>query len=233
MSASAQLKREGNSEPEKIIPGSRPLREIFRERYAQSRALGYGIIESGRRAGWSATSGAASKAEEAPSVRDRIAYLSNSSDERIKRQRADMERLLALRAAGNMDNFVRYEWYGKGRKRRLIPMLDLSALADLSEGERREVMAQVESFDHTKFGPKLKLVSPLDAIAQLRQLNGLDEPQRSKHEITGSGGGPIRAITKEMTPQEAAEAYAAFLRTDQVLPASASGKEEDRGESGQ
>lgn len=191
MSASAQLKSEASAEPEKIIPGSRPLRDIFRERYAQARALGYGIIESGRRAGWSPTSGAASKAEDASSVRDRIAYLSNATDERIKRQRADMEQLLALRAAGNMDNFVRYEWHGKGKKRRLIPILDLAALADMSQDERREIMAQIETFDHGKYGPKLKLVSPLDAIAQLRKMNGLDQPEKSQHEVTGKDGAPM------------------------------------------
>lgn len=33
-----------------------------------------------------------------------------------------------------------------------------------------------------------------------------------KREITGAGGGPIQQITKEMTPQEAAAAYADTLR---------------------
>lgn len=185
----------------------------MRERYAQARALGYGIIEAGRRAGWSPTSGAASKAEETRAVRDRIAYLSNASDERIKRQRADMEELLKLRAAGNMNNFVRYEWHGKGRSRRLIPVLDLSKLKfdELTEDQRHEVMAQVESVEHTKFGPKLKLISPLDAIAQLRQLNGLDEERISKHELTGKDGGPIKT------------AHVADL-TDDQLAAIAAGK---------
>lgn len=37
-----------------------------------------------------------------------------------------------------------------------------------------------------------------------------------KHEITGAGGGPVRTVTSDMTPQEAAEAYAATLNPDQT-----------------
>lgn len=35
--------------------------------------------------------------------------------------------------------------------------------------------------------------------------------QRDKHEITGGEGGPLRVVSSEMTPKEAAEAYAATL----------------------
>ena len=57
----------------------------------------------------------------------------------------------------------------------------------------------------------LKSLIPLE-----RQAFNLDEP--AKLALTGPDGGPIRAITKEMTPQEAADAYAAFLRSDKALP---------------
>lgn len=36
-----------------------------------------------------------------------------------------------------------------------------------------------------------------------------------RHEHTGPNGGPIRTVTTEMTPQEAAEAYAATLHSDE------------------
>lgn len=36
-----------------------------------------------------------------------------------------------------------------------------------------------------------------------------------KKEHTGAGGGPVRMVTSEMTPQEAAEAYAATLHDDE------------------
>jgi phage terminase small subunit len=35
-----------------------------------------------------------------------------------------------------------------------------------------------------------------------------------RHEHTGAGGGPIQTVTTAMTPQEAAEAYAATLHSD-------------------
>jgi hypothetical protein len=53
------------------------------------------------------------------------------------------------------------------------------------------------------------MFSPLDAASQLRALNGLDAPKRM--EVGGPNGGPIPLVTAQMTPQQAAEAYAATL----------------------
>lgn len=39
---------------------------------------------------------------------------------------------------------------------------------------------------------------------------------RHEHEHSGKGGGPIRTITTDMTAQEAAEAYADTLKSDNV-----------------
>jgi hypothetical protein len=42
-----------------------------------------------------------------------------------------------------------------------------------------------------------------------------DYTQTNKHQLTGAEGGPIKTITADMSPKEAAEAYAATLRNDE------------------
>lgn len=47
------------------------------------------------------------------------------------------------------------------------------------------------------------------AIRELNRMHGYDAPQQI--EISGPGGGPVQTISQEMTPEEAAAAYAATV----------------------
>lgn len=79
---------------------------------------------------------------------------------------------------------------------------------ELHRPDLKEVIARVEAvMREQKFtGAAADL---LNAGIIARDLGLAD-----KKELTGAGGGPIQTITKEMTPQEAAEAYAATLHRD-------------------
>src|SRR5690625_7779544 len=47
------------------------------------------------------------------------------------------------------------------------------------------------------------------AVKELNAMHGFDAPQQI--EISGPGGGPVKTISQEMTPEEAAAAYAATV----------------------
>lgn len=80
---------------------------------------------------------------------------------------------------------------------------------ELHRADLAEVIGRVEAVIHEqKFtGAAADL---LNANIIARDLGLAD-----KREHTGAGGGPIQTITKEMTPQEAAEAYAATINGDE------------------
>lgn len=72
-----------------------------------------------------------------------------------------------------------------------------------------EVIAYIEAviYEQKFTGAAAELLNPVIIARDL----GLAD----KKEHTGPGGGPIQTITKEMTPQEAAEAYAATINGDE------------------
>lgn len=187
--AAATAPEAASAPPEK---GSRVLRNGKHERYAQARALGHGIVEAGRRAGWAPGSGGGSKAEKRRDVQDRIDFLGGVPEAFIRSARADINRMLSLVASANMDDFVSLvpELLPDGQPAgRMIPVLDLTRIAALPESERRELMAAVKTIKYTDAGPTFELHGKLDAAAQLRKLNGLDAPERV--ELGGADGGPV------------------------------------------
>lgn len=58
-----------------------------------------------------------------------------------------------------------------------------------------EAAAAIKSVTATKFGPKLELHDSLNAIRQLRDMQGWDEPKRTEH--TGANGGAIEITQVE------------------------------------
>ena len=56
----------------------------------------------------------------------------------------------------------------------ILPWLDLTRIASLAPEEQREILSAVKSVSYTEHGPKFEIHSPLDAIAQLRKMSGLD-----------------------------------------------------------
>ena len=66
----------------------------------------------------------------------------------------------------------------------VLPYLDLTKIAALDPDEQREILSAVKSVTHTEHGPKFEIHSPLEAIAQLRKMSGLDEAE--KHDVTGA-----------------------------------------------
>jgi hypothetical protein len=95
----------------------------------------------------------------------------------------------------------------------VLPYLDLTKIAALDPDEQREIMSAVKSVSHTEHGPKFEIHSPLEAIAQLRKMSGLDEAE--KHDVTGaltlealvgaSYAKPKQVEPDEVIKQEAAE----------------------------
>lgn len=74
-------------------------------------------------------------------------------------------------------------------------------------------MALISELSAGRDGIKIKTHSPLQAIQQLSKMQGWDAA--TKHELTGKDGKPLSMITREMTPQEAAEAYASTINDSQ------------------
>jgi hypothetical protein len=66
----------------------------------------------------------------------------------------------------------------------ILPFLDLSRIASLAPEEQREILSAAKLVKMTENGPQLELHSPLEAIAQLRKMSGLDAPSDVK--LTGA-----------------------------------------------
>ena len=197
-------------------PGAVPLRNRRHEQYCRLRVLGISPIAAARDSGFTAglTSptaetdknaglrGVISKLERNKAIRARIQYLAGNTDDVLRQKRAALEAPLWNIFKGSIKDYTRITESGS-----LI--LDASPIAELPEDEQRELLAVVKSVSPTKYGPRVEMFSPLEAASQLRALNGLDAPKRM--EVGGPNGGPIPLVTAQMTPQQAAEAYAATL----------------------
>jgi phage terminase small subunit len=64
----------------------------------------------------------------------------------------------------------------------------------------------------TQYGLEIKMHDQMKALESLAKHLGMFP---NKHEHSGPGGGPIRTINETMTPQEAADAYADTLDSDE------------------
>ena len=197
-------------------PGSVPLRNRRHEQYCRLRVLGISPIAAVRDSGFTAglasptaetdknagLRGVISKLERNKAIRARIQYLAGNTDDVLRQKRAALEAPLWNIFKGSIKDYTRITESGS-----LI--LDASPIAELPEDEQRELLAVVKSVSPTKYGPRVEMFSPLEAASQLRALNGLDAPKRM--EVGGPNGGPIPLVPAQMTPQQAAEAYAATL----------------------
>lgn len=183
-------------QPHSSLPGSVPLRDPRREAYAHARILQVKPVEAARRAGFSegigtktseadATAGLraiASKLERNKDVLARIQYLRGNDDAKLARKHAFVESVLVPKMTANIADVTRLTEHGS-------IVLDTSKLAELTEDEQREVLANIKSITPTKYGMRVELWSPLDAVAQYRALNGLDAPKQV--ELGGMDGKPI------------------------------------------
>jgi hypothetical protein len=152
--------------------GSRPLRNYRHERFAQARAILTPLLEAARESGYEQmTPGNAAKIDRNPKVRDRIKFLAGNTEEVIRRKRERLERELETVALSNMDDFLTIDDRG-------YPVLDLKRLKELPDIERRELLAAVKTVRYTDNGPTFELHPKLDAVAQLRKINGLDVPEK-------------------------------------------------------
>lgn len=152
--------------------GSQPLRNAKHEAFARARAVLLPLIEAARAAGFTTmTAGNAAKVDRKPAVRARVCYLCGLEEQVIREKRAVIERELSRVAFANFDDFVKVSKRG-------WPMLDLNKIKTLGEDERRELMSVIKGLRYTEQGPAFELYSKLDAITQLRKLNGLDKPER-------------------------------------------------------
>lgn len=182
----------GLADNQGIRPGSSPLRNAKRERYARARVLGLSPIAAAAEAGYApGQRGQASKLEGSAKVRDRIRYLANESDEVLRSKRARIEARMWQIMDASITDYTRIT-AGGGL------VLDASPIAELPEDEQRELMGVVKKVAQTKYGPSIELHDPLVAAAQLRALNGLDAPKRV--EMSGPEGGPIE--TQDVSARE-------------------------------
>jgi hypothetical protein len=213
-------------------PGSVPLRRDTHERYAIARAAMFGRLEAAREAGYPhMTAGNAAKLDRLPSVAARIAYLSRDTVRAVTQLRSKVAQKLNVIRDVSMFDFVRMEKdpsmvkhytdtiFDEAKRAAAIaalpvlPYLDLTKIAALDPDEQREIMSAVKSVSHTEHGPKFEIHSPLEAIAQLRKMSGLDEAE--KHDVTGaltlealvgaSYAKPKQVEPDEVIKQEAAE----------------------------
>lgn len=91
----------------------------------------------------------------------------------------------------------------------VLPWPDFTRIATLAPDEQREILSAVKSVAITEQGPRFEIHSPLEAIAQLRKLTGLDAAEK----VNVSGGLTLEALvgasyTKPALEKPQAEAAA-------------------------
>lgn len=184
-------------------PGDAPLRNTKHELFAVARAAMFGLLEAARYAGYDhMTAGNAAKIDRMPLVLARVKFLAGDTIAAVKILRTKVSQKLNVVADVSLRDFIRMErdpgmvkhytdTIFDEQKRAaaiaalpVLPYLDLTSIATLAPDEQREILSAVKSISYTEHGPKFELHSPLDAIAQLRKMSGLDEVE--KHELTGA-----------------------------------------------
>lgn len=158
--------------PQPVAPGALPLRNYRHELFARARAILLPLLEAARSAGYTTmTPGNAAKIDRMLKVRERVKYLAGNTEEIIRAKREQVERELNRVAMANMDDFTVINRKG-------LPILDLRSLQKLPDEERRELMAAVKAVRYTENGPTFELHGKLEALAQIRKINGLDAPEK-------------------------------------------------------
>ena len=171
--------------------GAMPLKNAKYERFAVLRAAMFGRVEAGREAGLTDNRENLNKIERKPNVSARIAYLCRDTASAVKAIRDKVTQKLNVVADVSMADYIRMEKDPSAireaeklmdpAKRQaaidalpILPWLDLTRIASLAPEEQREILSAVKSVSYTEHGPKFEIHSPLDAIAQLRKMSGLD-----------------------------------------------------------
>ena len=155
----------------------RPLRLPKEERYAQERAYGYRMREAARRAGLDDYTGIQTKYEKKSRVQARIEFLRQGdlTNEFHQAKRRHLEERLELVAFGSMFEFVVIDPV-TGR-----PRIDWKALAESDLGV---TMDELRFDKETGAVVHMSRDSPLNAIAQLREMRGFRAENRHHLEIS-------------------------------------------------
>jgi hypothetical protein len=158
--------------------------------------------------------GVISKLERNKAIRARIQYLAGNTDDVLREKRrkieeclwnildAPIKRVMSAQPAVTDDD-------GNTVTAAAVA-IDVEKVTALDSEEQIALYGTIKTVTFLSGGSvKLEPYPVTEAASQLRALNGLDAPKRM--EVGGPNGGPIPLVTAQMTPQQAAEAYAATL----------------------
>lgn len=148
--------------------------------YAFERSLGIPPAEACRRVGGKVENGHATKWERSTRVQAWIGYYRSlgHTDEMLAAKRQRVEDELRLVAHANMADFVTLAPVREGAEQ-MMPVLDLSRIHAMPEGEQRAAMAAVKTIRYTENGPTFELHGKLEALAQLRDMHGFKAVQKT------------------------------------------------------
>jgi hypothetical protein len=184
---------ESSGIPEPAKP--KALRSRMSMDYAFERSCGLPPAAACRAVGGKVENGQATKWETNRGVQAWIAYYRKmgQTEEMLAAKRARIEEELQLVAMASMDEFVTLVPSGAS----ILPVLDLTRIQTMSDGERRNAMAAVKTVRYTEHGPTFELHGKLEALNQLRDMNGFSAPKK-----LGLGnqqnGGPIEVMWKDI-----------------------------------
>jgi len=151
--------------------------------YAFERSLGIPPAEACRRVGGKVENGQATKWERSNRVQAWISHYRSlgHTDEMLAAKRQRVEDELRLVAHANMADFVTLAPVGKDpmAPTSYMPVLDLSRINAMPEGEQRAAMAAVKTIRYTENGPTFELHGKLEALAQLRDMHGFKAVQKT------------------------------------------------------
>jgi hypothetical protein len=172
-------------------PGSRPINNAKRERYARYRAQALPHIEAYRKAGGGAIKDnvayiAAMQWEKNQLVRERIEYLTEQSEERIAEKRARIEeRLWAIHEANIKDFFETYETAKTDKNGNLETDEKGQICTERKERPRLisdlpdDIAQLIEDVTYDSKGRAVpKLYSTLQASKELRAMLNIGRPER-------------------------------------------------------
>ena len=177
------------SVPVTSSPGSRPINNAKRERYARYRAQALPRIEAYRKAGGGAIKDnvayiAAMQWEKSQLVRERIEYLTKQAEERIAEKRARIEeRVWAIHQANIKDFFETYETAKTNKNGNLEPDEKGQICTERKERPRLisdlpdDIAELVEDVTIDSKGRAIpKLYSKLQASKELRAMLNIGKP---------------------------------------------------------
>jgi hypothetical protein len=180
-----------------ISPGSRPLKHSKWERYARYRAQALPRIVAFRKLGNYAANDKiahnnASRLENKPGVKDRIAYLTKQAEERIAEKRARLEEALwNIHEADVGDLFETYEVIETDKDGRIQSDADSNITTQRKQRPRLlsdlppEIRKNIEKVTIDAKGRAVPLLySKIAASQELRRLNNIGVKERERTDIS-------------------------------------------------